>query len=66
MSDDCACTDPAVACTTCLARRDRNGWPEDWQARMRGEHCGSKAADWCLAPNGIECASHDENGDRRA
>jgi hypothetical protein len=31
----CTCTDPAVACPSCLARRDRNGWPKDWQERMR-------------------------------
>ena len=26
--------------------------------------CGG-TTDWCLAPNGVECAQHDENGDRR-
>lgn len=31
----CTCTDPAVACPSCLARRDGNGWPKDWQERMR-------------------------------
>ena len=66
-------TDPAVPCPSCLARRDRKGWPKDWQGRMRdgwhdlmrpGDDCGG-APDWCLAPNGVECAQHDENGDRR-
>ena len=69
----CTCTDPAVACPSCLAWRDRNGWPKDWQERMRdgwhdlmrpGDDCGG-TPDWCLAPNGVECAQHDENGDRR-
>lgn len=32
----------------------------------RGEDCGSNAADWCLADNGVECGQHDEDGDRRA
>lgn len=27
--------------------------------------CGSRAADWCLAPNVVACTQHDENGDRR-
>lgn len=31
----CTCTDPAVACPSCLALRDGNGWPKDWQERMR-------------------------------
>lgn len=31
----CTCTDPAVACSSCLANRDHNGWPKDWQERMR-------------------------------
>jgi len=35
----CTCTDPAVACPSCLANRDRHGWPKNWQERM-----GSKAA----------------------
>jgi hypothetical protein len=30
----CTCTDPAVACPACLAKRDRNGWPTDWRQRM--------------------------------
>lgn len=30
----CTCTNPAVACSTCLANRDRNGWPKNWQERM--------------------------------
>ena len=69
----CRCVEPTVACPSCLARRDRNGWPKDWQGRMRdgwhdlmrpGDDCGG-TPDWCLAPNGVECAQHDENGDRR-
>ena len=35
----CTCTDPAVACPSCLAQRDRNGWPKDWQKRMLGSFC---------------------------
>lgn len=27
--------------------------------------CGSTAADWCLADNGVECTQHEQNGDRR-
>lgn len=61
----CTCTDPAVVCPSCLARRDRNGWPKDWRERMRGEDCGSNAADWCLADNDVECTRHDQNGNRR-
>lgn len=62
----CTCTDPHVACPSCLARRDRTGWPKGWQDLMRpGEDCGG-TPDWCLAPNGVACAVHDENGDPRA
>lgn len=31
----CTCTDPGVACSSCVANRDRNGWPKDWRERMR-------------------------------
>ncbi|TAJ21799.1 MAG: hypothetical protein EPO65_00430 [Dehalococcoidia bacterium] len=47
----CTCTDPAVACPACLARRDRHGWPTDWQERMQeddgGWHC---AHEWLDRP----------------
>lgn len=33
----CTCNDPGVACPACLARRDRHGFPTDWQERMRQE-----------------------------
>ena len=35
-TDVCTCTDPAVACPACLRKRDRQGWPKDWQSRMVG------------------------------
>lgn len=35
-ADVCTCTDPAVACPACLRKRDRHGWPKDWQSRMVG------------------------------
>ena len=38
---------------------------DGWHDLMRpGDDCGG-TPDWCLAPNGVECAQHDENGDRR-
>lgn len=44
----CTCTDPTVACPSCLARRDRNGWPKDWQGRMRdGWHDLMRPGDDC-------------------
>ena len=33
-TDVCTCTDPAVACPSCLRKRDRHGWPKDWQSRV--------------------------------
>lgn len=35
----CTCTNPAVACSTCLANRDRNGWPKNWRERMSTPVC---------------------------
>lgn len=48
-------TDLAGECAECAG----------WHDQMRpGDDCGG-TPDWCLAPNGVECAQHDENGDRR-
>lgn len=35
----CTCTDPALACASCLANRDRNGWPKNWQEALRTPVC---------------------------
>lgn len=50
----CTCTDPAVACPSCLAKRDMHGFPKAWRERMSRTTdctgCGHRKGDhygWC-------------------